>query len=318
VLENTVLTELTQAFPNTPDATTGLLHLGNGRWYDPAWGRPLQPNAAGGPPTVPQALNRFAATPLGQPGVAVAATSSFNWTPSAVSFVYGTTTQLVGLTPKFIGKSYSGYALVEVMASRSALTRNWRKLDETIRVAFTSPAFGATEGKRIFFTRVGIIPLAGNSLDDLTRASDDVVRSLQNGLPGKGPWAARISSQVYEGASWSNYKLYNQLDNWNGIVTGIGAGLDFVLGFGFQLHNDYESPYLSTGQVFVRATLSGGLGAGVSFAFGIGGNFLCGPPCAVLGAVGGGILWSEFFQPIIFESPLSPLKPAPRNLLGLG
>jgi uncharacterized repeat protein (TIGR01451 family) len=318
VLENTVPMTLTQAFPNTPDAATGLLHLGNGRWYDPAWGRPLQPNAAGGPPTVPQALNRFAATPLGQPGVAVAATSSFNWTPSAVSFVYGTTTQLVGLTPKFIGKSYSGYALVEVMASRSALTRNWRKLDETIRVAFTSPAFGATEGKRIFFTRVGIIPLAGNSLDDLTRASDDVVRSLQNGLPGKGPWAARISSQVYEGASWSNYKLYNQLDNWNGIVTGIGAGLDFVLGFGFQLHNDYESPYLSTGQVFVRATLSGGLGAGVSFAFGIGGNFLCGPPCAVLGAVGGGILWSEFFQPIIFESPLSPLKPAPRNLLGLG
>ena len=33
-------------------------------------GRPLQPNPAGGPPTVPQALNRYAATPLGQPGVA--------------------------------------------------------------------------------------------------------------------------------------------------------------------------------------------------------------------------------------------------------
>ncbi len=33
-------------------------------------GRPLQPNPAGGPPIVPQALNRYAATPVGQPGVA--------------------------------------------------------------------------------------------------------------------------------------------------------------------------------------------------------------------------------------------------------
>jgi len=38
--------------------------------------RPLQPNAAGGPPTVPQALNRYAATPLGQPGVAQAASAA--------------------------------------------------------------------------------------------------------------------------------------------------------------------------------------------------------------------------------------------------
>ena len=37
---------------------------------DPALGRPLQPNPAGGPPMVPQALNRYAATSLGQPGVA--------------------------------------------------------------------------------------------------------------------------------------------------------------------------------------------------------------------------------------------------------
>jgi hypothetical protein len=50
------------------DPATGLVHLGNGRWYDPALGRPLQPNPLGGPPTVPQALNRYAATSLGPPG----------------------------------------------------------------------------------------------------------------------------------------------------------------------------------------------------------------------------------------------------------
>jgi YD repeat-containing protein len=53
-----------------PDPATGLVHLGNGRWYDPVLGRPLQPNPVGGPPTAPQALNRYAATSLGQPGVA--------------------------------------------------------------------------------------------------------------------------------------------------------------------------------------------------------------------------------------------------------
>ena len=36
------------SLPSIPDAATGLVHLGGGRWYDPAVGRPLQPNPAGG------------------------------------------------------------------------------------------------------------------------------------------------------------------------------------------------------------------------------------------------------------------------------
>ncbi len=82
VMENTLSTELTGALLDVPDAATGLVHLGGGRWYDPALGRPLQPNPAGGPPTLPQALNRYAATPVGQPGVYAAAKESFltDWT----------------------------------------------------------------------------------------------------------------------------------------------------------------------------------------------------------------------------------------------
>lgn len=53
---------LTDTLLDVPDAATGLVHLGGGRWYDPAPGRPLQPNPAGGPPTLPQALNRYAAS----------------------------------------------------------------------------------------------------------------------------------------------------------------------------------------------------------------------------------------------------------------
>ncbi len=76
-----VLTFLTSTLPATltttlarrgdmPDPDTGLVYLGAGRWYDPALGRPLQPNLVGGPPALPQALNRYAATPWGPPGVA--------------------------------------------------------------------------------------------------------------------------------------------------------------------------------------------------------------------------------------------------------
>jgi len=76
VLTSTLPLTLTGTLPDMPDAATGLVHLGGGRWYDPALGRPLQPNPAGGPPTVPQALNRYAATAVGQPGVYQAAANS--------------------------------------------------------------------------------------------------------------------------------------------------------------------------------------------------------------------------------------------------
>ena len=60
-LTNTLPLTLASTLPDLPDAATGLAHLGGGRWYDPALGRPLQPNTAGGPPTLPQALNRYVA-----------------------------------------------------------------------------------------------------------------------------------------------------------------------------------------------------------------------------------------------------------------
>jgi hypothetical protein len=69
VLSNTLPFPPTSETGGTADVATGLVHMGDGRWLDAALGRPLQPNPNGGPPTVPQALNRFAAAPLGQPGV---------------------------------------------------------------------------------------------------------------------------------------------------------------------------------------------------------------------------------------------------------
>jgi hypothetical protein len=104
VLANTLPMSLTGTLPDVPDVATGLVHLGGGHYYDPALGRPLQPNSAGGPPTLPQALNRYAATAVGQPGVAQASQGDgFNWTPSVVTLAYGTAT--TSQTPSFANNS---------------------------------------------------------------------------------------------------------------------------------------------------------------------------------------------------------------------
>ncbi len=197
VLTSTVPVTLTGTLPDIPDAATGLVHLGDGRYYDPALGRPLQPNPVGGPPTVPQALNRYTATPLGQPGVYEAANNSFNWTPSAISFSYGLTTQLAGYASKLVGHNYTANLLISATASRSALTRNWNKIDNKfITDAFGDAVFALKEGKRSFYVRSGSISLAGNSIDDLFKRSDEIVGSIRDALPTNKPWAARITNQL--------------------------------------------------------------------------------------------------------------------------
>lgn len=60
-----VFLTLSASLEGVPDAGTGLVYLSGGRFYDPAVGRPLQPNPAVAPPSVPQALNRYAATSVG-------------------------------------------------------------------------------------------------------------------------------------------------------------------------------------------------------------------------------------------------------------
>ncbi len=48
---------LTGALPDVPNAATRLVHLGGGRWYNPAVGRPLQPNPAGSAVVVAAAVH---------------------------------------------------------------------------------------------------------------------------------------------------------------------------------------------------------------------------------------------------------------------
>lgn len=318
VVTSTMPAELNSAFTGLPDAASGLVHVGGGRWYDPALGRPLQPNPAGGAPTAPQTISRYAATPMGQPGVAQAAAGSgFNAIPSVISFVYGTSTALAthALEPSLVEHAFTGYSTVRIIASRNTFKTRLPQVAQSINANFTTPIFFEKVGNRQYYESLGIIPLAAKSHDDLYKSFDDIIGRLANALPSRGTYAARISGNV---DNVVHLRYGASLQKWTGAVTGVGAGIDFVVGFGFQISNDLNNPYISPNKAFSRAIISGSGGALFSFLGGGLGSALCGPPCTVLGSVVGGLIWSEVVQPVIYNSPILPFRPDDRNLLRLG
>ena len=332
VLSATLPMTLSGTLLDAPDPTTHLVHLGEGRWYDPALGRPLQPNAAGGPPTVPQALNRYAATVMGQPGVAQAAAGDvFNWTPAAVSLGYGTVSEVAKLTVKvsqLTGYHYTGRGVVEATASFSALTRS-RSFPRHLDGLFDSPILTYVENGRSFYTREAVLDVTGKSLDELVVQIDNVVAELVHELPKRKPWTAAVAGRLVSQRAWPQYstKTLGQLENWSGALTGIGAGIDFLLGAGLQLNEDWNNPYLPENKVVVRVAVAGvgsmfsGLAGGA-----VGGavaGLVCGPGVpvcsaigAVAGAVSGGVVWSAWVQPLVFEA-FPSFQPDARNLLPL-
>jgi hypothetical protein len=118
-----------------PDPATNLVHLGNGRFYDPTLGRPLQPNPTGGPPTVPQALNRYAATSVGQPGVMEATVTSLTGLSLATSFAKSAAFEtLARATWGPLGTVHrnvqAAYSEVYLTASYRAQTKAFRKVKQ--------------------------------------------------------------------------------------------------------------------------------------------------------------------------------------------
>ena len=326
VVTSTIPVTLTTAFAGLPDAASGLVHMGGGRWFDPAIGRALQPNPTGGTPAAPQTMSRYAATPLGQPGVAQAAAgSAFNAIPSAISFVYGTSTEIAthALEPSLIEHAFTGYSEVRIVASRNAFKTRLPQVAQSVDAKFTSPNFLEKVSDRHYYESIGIIPLAAKSQDDLFKLSDDIIREFGDALPSKGPYAARINGSV-ENVVHLRYGA--SLQKWKGTITGVGAGIDFVVGAGFQLANDWDNPYLSTNKIAGRVFWAGLGGAGSSIIGGaLGGAALgawCGPGVVictpigtVLGAIGGGLAWSERVQPIVYN--WFGLNPSDRNIMPL-
>ncbi len=288
---------LTGALPDVPDAATGLVHLGGGRWYDPALGRPLQPNPMGGPPTVPQALNRYAATPLGQPGVYEAARgihplfqSTLNQVPGLVlgKIAQDLSSNLASRTVYRMG--FTGYGILQAEGAAKHIAA----LGDEWTVTSTRLANGFFRKSWSFFARQSRIQTAqgrvfvGKNLQYL----DEYAEGL--GLNGVRASLLKreVGNVVDDAATHAAHRLGARLGGraFQSVLGGAASGL-------VQLAYDYDNPYLSTGDK--------GLRFGVSFTFGASSAYLGaaigGPVGMVVGFVIGTAL-DYAATPYVFEN----------------
>jgi hypothetical protein len=300
VMENTLSAELTGALLDMPDAATGLVHLSGGRWYDPALGRPLQPNPAGGPPTLPQALNRYAATPVGQSGVANATTTSSGFAISvaknvasnmlsyAVAETLGNTIEQAVTSVQQIGK-------VHITANNALLKR-----------AGVSQFFTRTSGssRAIEYTSTEVLELGLGRYSALTDGTIiDLAEMSSQGNPG---WQLSYGDEPFE--------LLREVSEESIVVTTVNtffrdfawnAGIAAAIETPFFINNVLSDPYLTSQQKVLQAGITGlgiggagAIGAGVGYAFG-------NVPGAIAGFVVGlgyeYILVPYVIQPVIYN-----------------
>jgi hypothetical protein len=306
------------------DPATGLVHLGGGRWYDPALGRPLQPNPAGGVPTVPQSLNRYAATAVGQPGVAEAAGGA--WNPFSNPIVSN------------VGKKALSVSAFEGTTQAAA--------------AYFRASLHTIPGRPIWGNRN--ILVAANPFVEKGILGAGMVGLAAGDLIGtpSGSLRARLfgaGRNLFERAVLANSEevtlkmiIGNEISYGHRLPAGRIAGwlagsgkylLDFGFGLGvdvgFQAWMDYGNPYLTPAQFQQRLTVAG-VGSGISFGaglVGLGAAKLAGlSTVGILGgpagwmAIGVGItaaiIWDVWATPIIYdliganpERNLAPLQP---------
>jgi uncharacterized repeat protein (TIGR01451 family) len=303
VLTSTIPVTLTGATPDFPDAATGLLHLSRGRWYDPFLGRPLQPNPAGSPPTVPQALNRYAAGPLGQPGVAQATAASLLDEILSLNPAHGIATAVSEASPITLalrdavaqaalgyaagkGIEWSAWGPLTIITSRSTWYRTVGATGRGLRDLFLSPSVAQPQFGKTFraYTTRGYVRLSEEGRY-LTEAGDTIDTS-------RLPASARIA-----------FTPRLNLPAW--AIFGTKAIFAFGVSAIFQWFEDADTPYLTGEQKVPRILISG---AGGFFAFGVAevaAGAISGSWAGPVGIVTGGVMtfvWISVVQPVIFDA----------------
>jgi hypothetical protein len=284
------------------DPDTGLVHLGNGRWYDPGLGRPLQPNPMGGPPSVPQALNRYAATAVGQPGVAEAELGG-GLSPIVGAFarqVPGATLSLQGFPQlarslvRPISKP-GGTGIVEIVGPRASVR------------------FLEAEG----FETLSIRPARGWLRGPLSRIFKGLqIQTLRGemGIAGAVGETALMRGESVNLGRDVTMRLVKRLNVVDDVATQaaarrlantLGVGAAGLLSAGFQYASDYDNPYLTGRQKFRRAGISGLLGTGAA-GLGLGAEFIlvgsAGGPVGIIIAIPIAISFELWLAPILFEA----------------
>ena len=285
VLNSTLSAELEAALAgqgNVADPATGLVHLGGGRWYDPSLGRPLQPNGAGSPPLVPQALNRYAATSMGAPGVAQGvAHDSFLW-----SLTLASRNQIPGISTG-VALAQISVTSVQNYAIKRAVPTAWGL------VQITQPPTKGFSGlvTRLTHSRLGQgltrLPFVGRRIASYyaNRNIETTARVLLGDVFDESSrFAAGETIAAGSGSIRLLAREFTYVDDTvrvsitrglgKGAIRGLTAGASGVFSFGFQYYNDYGNPYLTREQKLRRAGISGVVGFTAAY---IGGS-IAGPP----------------------------------------
>ena len=303
VLTGTMPVTLTHTLLDMPDGTTGLVYQGNGRYYDPALGRPLQPNLGGAPPTVPQALNRYAAAPLGQPGVLQVSSASGIIDLRDILVDLGA--QETGTWAQLQTKLETRSALL--VASTGNLPRYAKRLNSGGGVrAFGGILEGGVSELNQF--------VHGNELitfplhDDLrNRVSSRYISHLHRDL-AEGSLSIQSASDWYQQSTRQFTPLVCGVltcnRRWVKAFTGAeilsDGGFGFIFDAGWQFAQDLDNPYIPFAQKLGRATVSGivGLGSGVVVALAIG----TGPIGFVAGVIVGWTIETWATESVIFPA----------------
>jgi hypothetical protein len=253
-------------------------------------GRPLQPNPAGGPPTVPQALNRYAATEWGPPGVAEGTEPASN--PLLNTFEKATFK--AALT--YFGFRPLQMAYVPKVPTWGTLSLRMSKYawdtyysDPALRAWFKS----GVRYQKSFYTwelSYRARQLDPNLLDQFE-------------VEGQGLLTIRRGTRAKIDVLFNpDYELDPRLRFAS------GAAWAFVLSAGVQLVGDWEDPYFTWGQKFQRAGITGLEGVAV-YTVTYGGATLLGlnPVGAALLGLGIGFIWFAGIHPAVLKE-LGPAR----------
>jgi hypothetical protein len=266
------------------DSDTGLVHLGQGRFYDPTLGRPLQPNFGGAPPTIPQALNPYAATSLGQPGVAEAVVNGSGC-----------------LDNTLCNELVTGISGLSAGEATNTPLFNWAHLN-------------------LHRLRNGRILSAGPPPP--IRRSPKIDFEIFS--PEPGVLRTRTVVNGFSSIIQSRQVLRSTPSPYSKIISEAGEGvfknaLPFGVDFAFQLYQDWDNPRLPWDRKINRAFTTGGVGiAGGIIVYGVL-NVVGAPvtiPTTLIGGIIIGLTFESWTLNIVFNNDILPVEvqEVPRNL----
>jgi hypothetical protein len=260
VISNTIPLTLTdRLYEGRPfDAATDLVYHGAGKYCDPQLGQRLQPNPSGGPPLLPQSLNRYAVPPVqsvvGQAtgrGLAETATDmSVDILVDSAAWAAGK-----GLDPAF-GAVWSHLAPrmghLEVTANSALIERAGY---ENLFEAVGRPGRG--KSTRFRSTRLIRKVDAPTLMDDIEPNLQNAVKSKRWGFKGLGfvedfPLAQGILYKERPGLFYGKFKGADLVE---------GPIVGFFFDTGLEYARLANNPYLTTGQKWKRAGIVGITGA---------------------------------------------------------